>query len=273
MKLIPGEAPVHTMNKRIYAYTRQEKARESEYGEFKIIKGKYAYFRFRSFASCGGQKYNEFLNKSFKRIKDQKIDQLVIDLRGNTGGVMQYEFMSYIVGENIKLGKYVVAKPSFDSRNKYVKKTAVDYLRHRRMSKSQRRQVRKGKFNNGEIYTKKVDSNLVYHGRIVVITDESTFSSAGILACHLKTLANAKILGRTAGGSFYKGNSGTLHVKLPESGFELLVNPNTFYSHLSPSVDPRAIKEPDVFLNPVFMDARKLESYYFREACELFSKN
>lgn len=272
-QLVLGEAPVHTMNNRIYKMSNDENVRGGQYGEFKIIRNEYAYFRFRSFNACGGQKYVEYLKNSFRKIEKEKIDKLVIDLRGNTGGVMQYDLMSFFIGGGIELGKYIIEKPSFDTRNKYIKKAAIDYVRHKKMSRKQRRETRSGKFNDGIILSKDIESSLMFKGEVIVITDESTFSSAAMLACHLKTLANAKIIGRPAGGSFYKGNSGTLQVKLPETGFNLLVNPNTFYSQLDASEDPGAIKQPDVYLNPGYMDSRKLQAYYFGEATKLFSHN
>ena len=90
---------------------------------------------------------------------------------------------------------------------------------------------RKGKFNNGTVLSESVDVSLIYEGEIVLITDEGTFSSAAILACYLKSMKNAKIIGQRAGGSFYRGNAGTITLKLPHSKLQIFVNPNTFYSH------------------------------------------
>lgn len=267
---IPGPAPVYTMNTRIYKSSDEAKQNDSEYGDFKIIKSKYGYFRFKSFVSSYGKEYDEFLHNSFSKLNTQKINKLVVDLRGNTGGVMQYAFMKYLLGPDVELGRYVVEKPSNKKDPKFVKKAKVDYVKHKRMSKKQEKLIKQGKFNNGLIKTAKVDQNLVFDGQIVVITDEGTFSSAAMLACHLKTLANAKIVGRTAGGSFYIGNAGTLQVKLPKSGFSFYVNPNTFYSHLPLSENPREIKTPDIILNPPFLTTREADAFYFKAATEIF---
>ena len=267
---VPGTAPVFTMNTRIFKYSDEEKENDSEYGDFKIIKAKYGYFRFKSFVSGYGKDYDEFLLSSFTKLSKQNIDKLVVDLRGNTGGVMQYAFMKYLLGPDMELGRYVVEKPSDKNDPKFVKKGKVEYVKHKRMSKKQQRLIKQGRFNNGQIKTAKVDDNLVFKGDVVVITDEGTFSSAAMLACHLKTLANAKIVGRTAGGSFYIGNAGTLQVKLPKSGFNFYVNPNTFYSHLPLVDDPRAIKTPDIILNPPFLSNKEADAFYFKAATEIF---
>ncbi|MBL4862574.1 MAG: S41 family peptidase [Crocinitomicaceae bacterium] len=255
--LFTGTAPVNSMNHRLRKNAQSYTDNEFNMGQFKIVKSEYAYFRFKSFSTSSGKNYEAFLLKSFKKIKTKHIDKLVVDLRGNTGGVMQYSFMKYLVGPDVVLGRYVVEKPKTRINSKLVQKMNIHFLRHSLMSQQQERKKRRGLFDNGTIRTEDVDTNYLYDGQIVVITDEGTFSSAAILACHLKTLSNAKIVGRTPGGSFYAGNAGTLIVKLPQSGIKLSVNPNTFYSHLEMTDNPTEIKQPDLDLNPLIIDKKK----------------
>lgn len=264
-----GTAPVHTMNARLSKSAELYDKQNGEFGKFTITR-KCGYFRFTSFKDSFGKKYNEFLEKSFKKMKSRKIKKLIVDVRGNTGGAMQYAFLSYIVGPDVQLGRYVVEKPKQGIENSHFKKLHSDYIKHRRMSKAQKRLIRKGKFNDGEIKTREVDPELIFDGEIVVITDYGTFSSGSMIACHLKTLADAKIIGHTPGGSFYKGNAGTLTLKLPKSGFKLFINPNTFYSHLPPTEDHIAIKTPDIELNELILDKKKRDAYYFKQAVKAF---
>lgn len=265
-----GTAPVHTMNTRLKKAGDDFDKDLKNMGEFSIVRGKYAYFRFPSFKAGHGKKYETFLETSFKNIKRREIKRVIVDLRGNTGGVMQYSLMRYFVGEDVVLGRYVVEKPKKGFEDKHIKKMDPDYIKHRRMSRIQKRTIRKGKFNNGEVKTGEIDKDLVFDGEVVVITDEGTFSSAAMLACHLKTLANAKIVGRPAGGSFYRGNAGTLTVELPKSEFRLFVNPNTFYSHLPDAADPVEVKKPDVLLTPGYLKPRKIDDYYLKAALREF---
>lgn len=268
--LVPGIAPVNTMNLRIFEETEQYKKDGADMGKFKII-DKYGYFRFKSFIASYGMRYDLFLEQSFKKLKKAGIDKLVIDLRGNTGGSMQYSFMRYMVGEDVELGRYVVEKPSNTSSGKFFRKFKSDYRKHVRLSRRQNKLQKRNKFNGGIVKTTKVDSSLIFNGDIILITDEGTFSSASILACHLKTMKNAKIIGRAPGGSFYAGNAGTLQVKLPYSGFSLFVNPNTFYSHLEPNENPFEIKKPDLEINPIIFNSKKLDAHYFKAATKLFN--
>jgi len=265
-----GAAPVNTMNLRIMEHVKRYNGNEAEIGKFKIIKNKYGYFRFKSFRSGYGLNYNEFIRASFKKLNDRKIKYLVIDLRGNTGGVMQYEIMKYFVGSNVEIGKYVVEKPKSIHDSKFIRKFRSDYRKHKRLSIKQNHLIRNGKFNQGIVYTDSIENKHIFKGEIVVITDEGTFSSASIFASNLKTLANAKIVGSSAGGSFYSGNAGTLEIKLPHTGFTFSVNPNSFYTQLKPTNDPFEIKIPDLIVATPYLPEHKLDAFFFKEAVSVF---
>lgn len=265
----PGTAPVYSINARLNKASSEYNKGEADMGRFKIVNGEYGYFRFRSFSASAGTDYETFLKSSFQKLKTQNISKLVVDLRGNTGGVMQYEFIKYFVGEGVNVGRYIIAKPHSKSNNKYVKKASLSYLRYAVLSWQQKRKLQDGSFNEGIVLTDEVDEGLLYNGEISVITDEGTFSSAAILTSQLKTLAAAKIVGRPAGGSFYAGNAGTLQVRLPESGLQVSVNPNTYYSHLEPVDNPLAIKQPDIYLDPFIINEKDRDQFYFKHAVDI----
>jgi len=267
-----GNAPINSINYRLQKATAEDVEKQKEIGSFTIEKNNVAVFRFRSFTSCSGSLYNQFLERSFQKIKSKEIKKVVVDLRGNTGGVMQYTLVSYFIGEDVDLGRYVVEKPKKGIETRHLKKRNGDYRRHKWMSRVQRFRQWTDSFDDGIVHSDPVDESLVFDGEVVVITDEGTFSSAAILACHLKTLANAKLIGRPAGGSFYRGNAGTIIAVLPNSKFRLLVNPNTFYSQLERVDDPFTIKQPDLLLEPGYIAPRKMDDYYIDAAIESFDE-
>jgi hypothetical protein len=265
-----GTAPINSINYRLQKAAMEDAKIQKEIGTFTIENSNVGVFRFRSFTACNGNEYNHFLERSFRKIKSKEIKKIVIDLRGNTGGIMQYTFMSYFIGDDVDLGRYIVEKPKKGIETRHLKKRNGEYRRHKWMSRVQRFRIWTNSFENGIVRSEPVNSDLIYDGEVIVITDEATFSSAAILACHLKTLADAKIVGRPAGGSFYRGNAGTIIAVLPNSKFKLLVNPNTFYSHLEAEEDPFEIKQPDVLLEPGYIAPRKMDDYYIDAAIESF---
>ena len=267
-----GYPPVRTLLKRLLKFEKEEQKKYGDIGKFSFVKSKIAYFRFTSFKECKGKRYAEFLEKSFKQIKEKKADKLIVDVRGNLGGQLQILFMSYILGENVFLGKYELNKPFEWFKNKRIAKFNENFKAHKRLTR------RYAKFKTihpnftGELFTTKINKEYQFKGEIIVVTDEGSFSAASILACHLKTLAKAKIVGQTAGGSFYSGNAGTLQVKLPYTGFSLIVNPNTFYTHLSihEGQNPVEIKTPDFELEPINPKVKKQDIWYVNNVCKFF---
>ena len=105
---LTGTAPVHTMNARLAESGTEFKEADQSVGDFNIVRSKYAYFRFKSFKACHGKEYETFIKESFEKIHRRKLDKMIIDLRGNTGGAMQYSIMRYFVGEDVYLGRYVI---------------------------------------------------------------------------------------------------------------------------------------------------------------------
>ncbi|MFK7783598.1 MAG: S41 family peptidase [Crocinitomicaceae bacterium] len=265
-----GVAPINSINHRLQKSAAEDATVQKEIGTFSVENSNVGVFRFRSFTACTGHEYNEFLERSFRKIKSRDIKKVVIDLRGNTGGIMQYTFVSYFVENDTNLGKYIVGKPKKGIETRHIKKRNNEYRRHKWMSRVQRFRIWTNSFEEGVVRSEPIDDDLVYDGEVIVITDEATFSSAAILACHLKTMANAKIAGRPAGGSFYRGNAGTIIAILPNSKFRLLINPNTFYSQLEAEEDPFKIKQPDLLLEPGYIAPRKMDDYYIDAAIESF---
>ena len=163
-----------------------------------------------------------------------------------------------------------MGKPKKIFESRHLTKFNSDYSKHRKISRKQKRLIRRKKFNNGEVLTAYIDPELIYQGQIVLLTDEGTFSSASILAAYLKTMCKAKIVGHSAGGSFYKGNAGTLGLKLPKSKMKIFINPNTFYSHLEETNEPLAIKIPDLIVDQIIQDPKKRSYFYIKHAKTMF---
>ena len=129
-----GVAPVYSITQRLSDSEKLFQKKESDIGKF-VVSGKYGIFSFTSFAASHGFVYEEFIEKSFKKIKSKKIKKLIIDLRGNTGGAMQYSLMRYFVGEDVSLGRYIVGKPKKLYESRHITKFNSDYSKHRKISR------------------------------------------------------------------------------------------------------------------------------------------
>lgn len=213
---------------------------------FEILNSKIGYFNFSSFKEANSEAYSEFLKSSFEELRKKKIDRLIVDVRGNSGGQIQYELMSYFLKHPKELGEYhfekiltkkELRKMGFNIRDN----SAKVYLKTDKNAANRK----------AEKKVSPASSSLQFKGDLVVLTDEGTFSAAAILAAHLKTLCEAKILGETAGGTFYAGNSGTLNLTFKKSKLSVTLNPNFFTSNLYKNKNSEIdslLKIPDVIL-------------------------
>lgn len=247
-----GEPLAYTLNDRL----KQKPQKKSDFGTFRIEGGKYGYFRFESFLESRGKDYDEFLKKSFTSIKKKKITNLIFDLRGNTGGMIQLELLRYLLPAGTQMGSYEVRKEaSWWGLYKLGVKPSAQMSQ---LYRKNLRQHKRAKFINpqsdaAQMQVQNIYKDLSYKGKIVVITDEGTFSAASLLTCQLKTIAGAKIVGQQAGGSFYQGNAGALPLKLKKSKLIFQVNPNYCQTHLNNGTYDSLIKRPDLI---VFSEAQ-----------------
>lgn len=205
---------------------RLEPAKNMGYS-FEILNSKIGYFNFSSFKDANSEAYSEFLKTSFEELRKKKIDRLIVDVRGNSGGQIQYELMAYFLKHPKELGEYHFEKIL---SKKELRKMGFNIRNH--ASKVYLKTDKNAANRKAEKKVSPANSSLQFKGDLIVLTDEGTFSAAAILAAHLKTLCEAKLLGETAGGTFYAGNSGTLSLTLRKSKLSMTLNPNFFSSHL-----------------------------------------
>jgi hypothetical protein len=255
-----GYPPVEDINKRLKEEKKNKTKRKDRFGTFSIESSKYGYFRFPSFEKSKGRQYKKFLAESFEKIEKKEIENIVVDLRDNTGGYVQYEFLTYLFPEKKldTLGQFVITKRNKPSYKKYVAKND-HYRKLKRLKRKRKRQNKKsGSDDYGStVLYENLGRQKSFGGKIIVITNEATFSAASMLAADLKHLYGAKIIGSPAGGSFYKGATGNISVELPHSGFVITYNPVYYRSSYSHYI--KNISEPDVLFIPEFKDPKKDE--------------
>ncbi len=202
------------------------------YGNFKSYKkDNYAVFKIQSFKKAGGRAYRDFLEGNFKKINKNKITNLVIDLRGNLGGIVQTELISHFADSTFQLG--------YQRCNDSVRPHYFRYFKHRfslprfryfltriRVRQSNKR----GEDPKYVFYTKKSSyyGLTQFKGQVYVLVDGFSFSASAHLSAILKEKFNAIIIGEEVGGGMAGGNTGQLVLKLPKTNFKVGINPVYF---------------------------------------------
>lgn len=178
----------------------------------------YAYLRLPS-PLWDGWFYQLKIQHYIKKANQNKINYLILDLRNNTGGLSQYHFARYFTDTSYTF-----------ERNYYVGKTRPNqhYIRplnDQRIACFILRNFRKKGKIKQEI-TKPTHTH--FNGQIFVLTNGYTFSAASNLAANLQFYSKAIVVGDESGGSYLKGSTGNLSLKLPHSGIIVQINPIVF---------------------------------------------
>jgi len=163
-----------------------------------------------------------FFQGSFKKIRKQNIDNIVLDLRLNTGGsVMACTRLSqYLVDKPFNVADTVATFNRSFPYKKFIKPWLIYWLS---MHISGRR------YKDGKIHFRYFEKHYFkpkkknhFAGNIYILTGGYTFSAATLLASNLKGQHNVTIVGEETGGGSY-GNSAMLltTIVLPNTGLRI----------------------------------------------------
>jgi C-terminal processing protease CtpA/Prc len=166
-----------------------------------------AQIRIRGF---GGRDYPQWMEDTFKTLREKGTKVLVLDLRGNGGGADMYGAM---------LVSYLTDKPFryFDHIN--VKTISPSFKEHSDWRADREGQLREGMEPNpagGYFVTAKRHPGVAeqqpgkypFLGKVFVLIDGGTFSTAADFCAVTHHLKQATFIGEETGGGYYGNNSG-----------------------------------------------------------------
>jgi len=180
-----------------------------------------AYMRLTTFSGTGLRK---LFRSSFRKIKERKAKNLVIDLRENGGGN---------IGASTNLTRYVIQHPftTADTVAAISRKLAYGrYIRPAWLYKAimlvttQKQQDGKYHFGTLEHHVFTPKGRLHFNGNVYIVQGSFTFSAASMFVARLKGQQNVTIVGEETGGGSY-GNS-SVHlptIVLPNTRLEVIM--------------------------------------------------
>jgi hypothetical protein len=177
--------------------------------------------------------FDSLLHSAFAQIKNNKVTNLILDLRNNEGGDehQQMELMSYLYDKPFKLYQNIFLS-HLDFRplkHVIIERDTADLL-----------------FNNDDEYMRRVNDNLwinnyeysdnlmlkqpkgnAFRGNLYVLMNGICFSSAADLVADLKRTTSAVFIGEETGG-VYEGPTGgdNIVIQLPNSKIMIRISPN-----------------------------------------------
>lgn len=203
-----------------------------------------------------GIKYKKFLASSFSKLKEQGINKLIIDIRGNGGGddYLGAMLCQYLIPQEFKY---------FDRMETVTKKFKYkDYSKTKWMNwigailKKDKTKPGYFTFNYHRGLRTQKPNDLTFDGELVVLVDGQTFSTAADVASILHENDRATFIGREVGGGYYGNNSAMQYdITLPNSKITYYIPVVRYYS----SVD-----EPDLYghgVKPSIVVSNTYEDY------------
>lgn len=163
-----------------------------------------------TFSNGEGRHLKSFLKRSFKKIREEQIKNLVIDLRSNGGGDVNVyvKLTSYIRSTNFKVAdsSYAVAK-NFGPYTRYIHNGFWNNLGLIFLTKKEK----DGLYHFGywERHVYKPQKKDHFNGNVYVLTNGPTFSASTLFCNAVKGQSNVTIVGEETGGGWH-GNSGIM---------------------------------------------------------------
>ena len=205
-----------------------------------------ALIRFASFGGKGmdteakaQEGMQKFMNKAMKKIEQKAITNLIIELRGNTGGwdIQGKELFSYFMKSDTSMLYY---------RNQYAATKDSEFLKYSDISEADMEKAKAflipqedGSYKldpagNSTLLPQEPKSNR-FNGNLYILFDEQCSSSCAEFVAVAKSNKIGILVGTEAGGAYEGGNGGSfINFKLPNSGifsnsplvkYEMAVNP------------------------------------------------
>ena len=212
----------------------------------------YAILKIDRFFTRGGEPgdlFENFYDSLFTQLSKQNIGNLILDLRGNGGGIDDLSSLLYA---------YLVDEPFTWYRSMHVKNLNYDaYTSDYTYNTYEYAQDKAGDIwvTNGDfLLLPHQTSSPTFYGDVFVLVDGLTFSAGSILAAYLKSSGRAEIIGEESGGFSNAVTGGrTVSFQLVNTGIQFFIPPlQTFFELELPESDRGVL--PDYPVTPSIMD-------------------
>lgn len=213
-----------------------------------------------TFSNGSGRKLRKFFRQSFKKIREQQIKNVILDLRSNGGGDIT---MSSLLTKYIRTTPFKVADSAYSIAKKFSPYTGkikdAFWSNLGLLFLSKKRKDGLYHFGYWERHVFKPKTYNHFDGKLYVLINGPTFSASTLFCNAVKGQPNVIIAGEEAGGGWH-GNNGIMipDITLPKT--KLRVRLPFFrivqYNHIPK--DGRGVM-PDIYIPPTVDGVRKGE--------------
>lgn len=179
--------------------------------------------KIKSFGDLKG--FCSFADSSFSAIAENKIENLVIDIRGNGGGrsVVVDSLLNYLTDKKYKQYKIIETRISNELKERYKEKypERLDWINRYEIDEL---------VSQDEKMNNPTKNKLRFKGNLFLLSDKISFSAAATFAGVFKELKLGKIIGEETGGTIeYYGDYWTM--KTPNTEIDFYIAPKRFVQY------------------------------------------
>ncbi|TSJ43163.1 hypothetical protein FO440_02940 [Mucilaginibacter corticis] len=222
---------IHGLRKsRLDALHKNEKATNEKaepiYSAKFLTKNKTALINFKSFDWEG---FPQFMDTTFKQLKEKNIQHLIINLIDNGGGDSDIgdEFFQYLLDTPFTQYAKILEKNSEPLKNRL-----RDHSKGKVFSDADKTILAKPNGSVDTVYCDKIairKNPLRYNGQVILLTNIETYSSAADFAQCFKYYKRGIIIGEETGG-LVKSYGDIVPVYLPNSKLKLVISSKLYYN-------------------------------------------
>lgn len=217
--------------------------------------GKTALLNVNSFVSGTG--FRRFTHKTFRKLKQQQIQHLIIDVRNNGGGDVGNSTLltRYIATQRFKLADSLYAISKKSRSGKYINNNFRNLIFMTLMSKK----LSDGKyhFRYFEHHYFKPKKRNHFNGKVYVLTGGNSFSATTLFTNVVKEEPNVMVIGEETGGGSYGNNAWLIpDVTLPITRVRFRLPKFRLVQNKNYPKNGRGIF-PDIEVRPTIDDIRK----------------
>lgn len=200
--------------------------------DFKMVNGDKAILTIPQFYPMKGEmNFYKFLKNAFTQLRNKHISTLIIDVRGNEGGIEKYgiELYRYLAKAPFTYYDHLSVKPN--SKSDYTANTSKLFLFANGFSKKANGTYLFPFGGGGRVYQ---PNKLNYQGNVILLIDGQCFSVTTEFAAKVKSDKRAIILGTETAGGITGNSSGfftivnlpnsNIDVGIPRIGFNMSIN-------------------------------------------------
>jgi len=188
--------------------------------QFQILNNEIALLTINTFDS-NQRKFYKFLRNSFKEIKDQDINKLIIDVRENEGGMdgNDTKLASYLINKEFQDNKYrLINTLDLPIYPEYLDSEWIEMMEMSKRTSSEKIPIKMKRILSKEFY--KGDNNKYYYkenkhikespdknlfsGKTYILTGGKVFSAGSLFCSLVKDKSDAIFVGEEVGGGYYR---------------------------------------------------------------------